>query len=177
MGSEERSSAMSQKISSLSRSNSSSSSKHDSRQVTHTSWRHCRTRRTSLTNVWLLYHELFTGKIGLCDHITLTDRFVRGTVLHLKLSVLRDVSVSWEEIDLTVNALTTWNLANRSCSFLRWSSEAPFASFTNAIIWAPVNVLYFLGLNAANMRKTLESVHHCLSVALYYWNAVWEQLP
>ncbi|KAI3360959.1 hypothetical protein L3Q82_013169 [Scortum barcoo] len=35
MGSEERSSAMSQKISSLSRSNSSSSSKHDSRQVSH----------------------------------------------------------------------------------------------------------------------------------------------
>lgn len=37
MGSEERSSAMSQKISSLSRSNSSSSSKHDSRQVIHIS--------------------------------------------------------------------------------------------------------------------------------------------
>lgn len=129
MGSEDRSSAaMSQKISSVSRSNSSSSSKLDSRQVKHNTlpWK---TRK-----VWTISFStlIFSGLLFL---------FCKNNVF---LS-LRDFSVSWEEIDLTVNALTTQTFAIRPCGFIRVSHKALFGSLLiqarGSPIWGSLCIL------------------------------------
>lgn len=138
MGSEERSSAMSQKISSLSRSNSSSSSKHDSRQVTHTSGKHCLTRphvtEKRPATLWC------SVEIRLCVHVTLADplpgiwhsnhivfeqSFFHFLISHYRvlpikhLPVRRDFCLSWEYNDLTINPLIIQTLADGPCGFLR----------------------------------------------------------